>query len=250
MQLIKPIILVIGAALLACESDTDSENGDSVGQGGSMTRFAVYEEYLYVVDHSTLNIFNIHDDSFEKVGEVPVDGTLETIFASNGYLYLGAMDGMYIFSLEQRAEPSFLFRYAHIISCDPVFVQANRAFVTLSTGASCNRGSNALEIIDITDPYAPVLIQNYPMLSPGGLSVDGNLLFLCEGSNGFKVYDISNEKDIQLLTHLTDFHSYDVIARNGTLIVTGEDGIFQYSYDTVTGALESLSSIPVYRAEL
>ncbi|MEJ7644954.1 MAG: hypothetical protein WKF87_10185 [Chryseolinea sp.] len=250
MRLIKTIIILVSASLLACDDSNSEQNGTATGQGGSMTRFAIQGEYLYVVDQSMLNVFNTQNDIFEKVGEVPVGGGLETIFASNGYLYLGAIDGMYIFSLADPSQPSFQFRYAHIVSCDPVFVQGNRAFVTLSSGTTCNRGANALEIIDITDPYAPVLIQNYSMTSPRGLSVDNNLLFLCEGINGFKVYDISNEQNIQLLTHLTMIHSYDVIARNGLLIITGKDGIFQYSYDRVTGSLVLRSTIPVHRSEL
>jgi len=250
MRLTRIILYLFGCALLACDGESSAENGGFSGQGGSMTRFALYEQHLYVVDRLNLNIFNIGNDTFEKVGQINIGGGLETIFASNGYLYLGAMDGMYIYSLAERSQPSFLFRYQHIVSCDPVFVQGNRAFVTLSNGISCNRGANALEIIDISDPYAPVLVENYPMLSPRGLSVDGNLLFLCEGIHGFKVYDISNEKQIRLITHLTTFHSYDVIARDGIAVITGENGIFQFAYDIVTGSFEPLSSIPVHRPEL
>ena len=250
MRITKTIALLISIALLACDSGSGLETAGATGQGGSMTRFAIYNEYLYVVDQSMLNIFNIRDKTFENVGVMQVGSGLETIFALDGRLYFGAMDGMYIFSLSQPTEPSFLFKYSHIYSCDPVFVQDSRAFVTLSNGSGCNRGLNALEIIDINDPTAPVLIQNYPMLSPRGLSIDDNLLFLCEGDNGFKVYNVSDEGNIQLLTHLTSFKAYDVIARNGVVIITGEDGIFQYRYDTATGALELMSSIPVHRSEV
>lgn len=88
------------------------------------------------------------------------------------------------------------------------------------------------------------------MLSPHGLAVDNNLLFLCEGENGLKVYDISNEEQIELVVHLKDLVAYDLIARNGILIVTGEDGVFQYRFDPGTGALEMLSKIPVSRPEV
>ena len=249
MRSTKLIIFLFAVAALACQDDSGSESL-TTGQGGSMTRFAIHNNYLYVVDHAQLNIFDIHDNSFERVGEVPVNLGLETIATRNEFLYLGANDGMYIYSLADPGAPSFVFKYSHIISCDPVFVQGNRAFVTLRNGGACNRGANALEIIDIANPNDPTLIENYQMQSPHGLSVDNDLLFLCEGDNGFKVFDISDEKNIQLLTHLTSFKAYDVIARNGVLIITGEDGVFQYRYDSVTGALELLSSIPVNRAEV
>jgi len=249
MRLIKVFVLMLMVAIAACEGD--SEMSDSAtGQGGSMTRFAINDNYLYIVDHSDISVFNIKDNTFEQVGKVNAGIGLETIFARGEYLYLGANDAMYIYSLAQPEAPQFIFRYAHIVSCDPVVVQGNRAYVTLRGGNLCNRGTNALEIIDISNPYEPTLISNNPMQSPHGLAVVDNLLFLCEGDNGLKVFNISNEQQIEQRTHLTDLHAYDVIARDGILVVTGEDGVFQYRYDSATGSLEMLSKIPVNRSEV
>jgi hypothetical protein len=130
-----------------------------------------------------------------------------------------------------------------------VVVQGDRAYVTLRSGTWCNRGANALEIIDISDPYQPVLISNHPMSSPHGLALDGNLLFLCEGTYGLKVFDVTNEQQIQLLEHRDDFFAYDVIARLGVATITGEDGIFQFSYGETPNEITLLSKIPVVRAE-
>jgi hypothetical protein len=103
--------------------------------------------------------------------------------------------------------------------------------------------------LDISNPDNPVLIANYPMLSPHGLGVLGNMLFICEGDAGLRLFDISDENDIHLLAHITDIHAYDVIVRTGNAIVTGEDGIFQYTFSE-QGALTQISKIPVNRAEL
>lgn len=237
------------AAIGACQEDS-SINTSTTGQGGSMTRFAISNNYLYVVNHAQINVFHIQGTTFQNVGEVDVSSGLETIFARGEYLYLGAVDAMYIYSLANPEVPAFVFRYSHVIACDPVVVQGNRAYVTLRNGSFCNRGSNALEIIDISNPTAPQLIGNYPMQSPHGLAVDNNLLFLCEGENGLKVYDISNELQIELAVQIPEIYAYDVIARNGVLTVTGEDGVFQYRYNAGTGILEMLSKIPVSRSEL
>ena len=88
------------------------------------------------------------------------------------------------------------------------------------------------------------------MVSPHGLAVDGNFLFLCEGTNGLKLYNISNEQQIELVAQLTDLHAFDVIVRNGVAIVTGEDGVFQYRYNQDLGTLEMISKIPVSRSEV
>jgi hypothetical protein len=238
------------AVAVSCDYDSaaSADNFSGTGQGGSMTRFAISGNYMYVVDNSSIKVFSIGEGKFAQVRDVAIAFGMETIFARGEYLYLGANDGMYIFSIADPESPSFVFRYAHIISCDPVVVQGNRAYVTLRSGSMCNRGANALEIIDITDPYHPTLIANYPMQSPHGLGVDGSLLFICEGEFGLKVFDIGNERDLELISHKEGFFAYDVIARQGLATVTGEDGIFQFSYNE-NGGISLMSKIPVIRGE-
>jgi len=216
-----------------------------------MTRFAINGNYLYVLNNSSIQVFTILNTGFSHVRDVNASFGMETIFARGDYLYLGANDGMYIYSIADPASPSFIFRYAHIVSCDPVFVQGDRAYVTLHNSLECNRGVNMLDIIDISNPYNPTLIKSYPMNSPLGLSVENNVLFLCEGEFGFKVFDVSEALDIKLLAELSDFHAYDVIVRQGLITITGEDGIFQYQYNNAgSPELQLLSKIPVDRTEL
>lgn len=245
-KLIIPVFLI--ALVAGCENDSLTQGSGGTGQGGSMTRFAISGSHLYLVDHSNIKVFDIGGGKFGHVRDFPVGRGMETIFANNDYLYLGANDAMYIYSIKDPAKPAFVFRYQHIVSCDPVVVQGNRAYVTMRGGSFCNRGVNALEIIDISDPYEPVLIKNYPMSSPHGLGVDGSLLFLCEGAAGFKVFDITNENEIALIGHKDDFFAYDVIAKQGLATVTGEDGIFQFSYEAGKG-ITLLGSIPVERPD-
>ncbi len=249
MLRINKLSLYVVAALMmlfSCSEDLMMA-GESTGQGGSMTRFAINGNYMYIVSQNAINVFDIHDGTFEKINTISVDFGLETIFARGEYLYLGANDAMYIYGLSDPEAPSFIFRYAHIFSCDPVVVQGDRAYVTLRGGGRCSRDISLLEIIDITNRHNPMLIASYPMTSPYGLGVDGKLLFLCEGEAGLKIYDITVETNIALISSITDKHAYDVIPRNGLLQMTGEDGIFQYQYDQ-TGAMNLLSTIPVIGA--
>lgn len=253
MRYVKIYFLIfIFAAIVSCESDmsNDTFSESQTGQGGSMTRFAISGNHMYIVDNSSVKVYTIGEGKFEAGEEVSVGFGMETIFCKGEYLYLGARDAMYIYTIANPEHPTFVFRYQHIVSCDPVVVQGNRAYVTLRSGNSCNRGSNSLEILDISNPYEPKLIQNYPMESPHGLGVENSLLFLCEGEHGLKVYDLTNEHDIKLLAHRTDFFAYDVIARQGLATVTGEDGIFQFSYLPSGSDLELISKIPVTRVEL
>jgi hypothetical protein len=215
-----------------------------------MARFAIQNDFLYVANNQTVEVFSIGGNDFTKLGAVSVGFGLETIFARGEYLYLGANDAMYIYSISNPSAPAFVFRYSHIESCDPVVVQGDRAYVTLRSGTMCNRGVNALEIIDISDPYNPQLLANYPMISPHGLGVSGPYLFLCEGEAGLKVFDITDEKNISELVFRTDFFAYDVIATPDKITVTGEDGIFQFAYPHGEEFLKLLSKIPVDRDQL
>jgi len=234
----------------ACtQSDTNGVSG-ATGQGGSLARFAIKDHYMYVVTHNSLNVYDISINNFKELSKVNIEFGLETIFAKGDYLYLGGRDAMYIYSITTPSLPSFIFRYSHITSCDPVVVHGNKAYVTLRSGTSCNLGSNALEIIDITNPLAPVLIANYPMTSPGGLGIDGNCLFICEGEHGLKMFNVENPLDIKIIKEITHVNAYDVIVGNGLLKLTGEDGIFQYEYDCSAQEINLLSKIPVVREVL
>jgi hypothetical protein len=238
------------ACLFSCSDDASSgmDSLSGSGQGGSMTRFAIYEQYLYVLDNSAINVYDISEHKFAALGQVDVGQGMETIFAQGQYLYLGANNGMYIYSISNPELPVFTFRYEHIMACDPVVVQGNIAYVTMRNGTSCGGAINALDIIDITDRYNPNLIATHQMQNPHGLAVAGTTLFLCEGEFGLKVFDISDHHNIKLTTHVETVHAYDVIARSGILTMTGDDGIFQYSYES--GDLLLKSKIPVTRTEL
>lgn len=247
MRLTRPVLTLLWLCLvMGCAEDGANylNVGGGQGQGGSLTRFAINGNYLYIASQTTLSVYNIGSNTdFEMLKTINVGFGLETISTRGAYLYLGAQDAMYIYSISNPENPQFIFRYSHIVSCDPVVVEGNRAYVTLSSGSFCNRGTNALEIIDISNPNNPVLLANYPMNAPLGLGIRDNILFVCEQSFGFKVFDVSNATNIKLLHQINDVHSYDVILHNQLATLTGDDGIYQYVYDK--DALELLSIIPV-----
>ncbi len=239
-------LVCIITCLVACSEDS-SVGGES-GMGGSLTRFAISYPYLYVATGSNISVYSVAENDFQAITELPIGFGLETIQVSGNFLYLGARDAMYIYSIANRASPQFVFRYSHIVSCDPVVVQGNRAYVTLKSGNPCNFGVNTLEIIDITDPYNPTLLTQYNMTSPGGLGISGECLFVCEGVHGLKMFNVANDK-ITLLTSLDDVNAYDVIVQPDHVTLTGEDGIFQYHYSCDNPSIALISKIPVLRVE-
>jgi hypothetical protein len=139
---------------------------------------------------------------------------------------------MHILDISDPASPSKISTYEHIRSCDPVVVDDQYAYVTLRSGTFCQGFSNQLEVIDISDLTAPILLQTYPMTNPHGLGVDGNTLFICDGSDGLKAFDISDINTISqhMLFQDKTINAVDVIPLNSVLMMIGADGIFQYDY--------------------
>ena len=153
---------------------------------------------------------------------------------------------MYIYDNAQPESPTYISSFFHATSCDPVVANDSMAYVTLRTGTTCQGVQNQLDVVNIRDVYSPTLAATYAMENPHGLGIDGRTMFLCEGEHGLKVFDITNTHaiDQRLIAHFTDIHAFDVIPLNGTLIVIGDDGIYQYDYTDLTN-IRLLSKLTV-----
>ncbi len=204
------------------------------GTGGSMARFMLNEDYLYVIAVpirlKTVDITS--PDNMAVIDSIDVPRNMETLFRLQNNLFIGTTTGMLIFDLVNPKKPSQISSYDHIRACDPVVVDGQYAYVTLRTGNMCNNGQNLLEVIDISSITNPYLVKSYPMFNPHGLGTDGNLLFVCDGAAGLKIYNKSNPLAIitSQIAHYPDFDTYDVIPMNGILMLVGKGGIYQYDY--------------------
>jgi hypothetical protein len=239
-------ILVLMVFIYACKGDSVAMDGAAnVGRGGSTARFTIANDYLYIVDNQFLKVFRITEpENPVFIKRVALNTVVETIFPFEGHLLVGTQTGMFIFSISNPENPARVAVYSHIVSCDPVVAEGNYAYVTLRSGTNCNRGINALDVIDIRDMSKPLLLKSYPMQNPHGLGVDGSLLFVTEGDYGLKVFDKTNPNDIKLIKTFSDFTAFDVIPDANVLIITGKQGIYQYSYNAQQ-ELKLLSKIPI-----
>ena len=80
------------------------------------------------------------------------------------------------------------------------------------------------------------------MSSPHGLAKDGDLLFICEGKDGLKLFDASDPSSIKLKKHLTGMETFDVIAWNKKILLVTSEGLYQYKYDEA-GNMQMLSKM-------
>ncbi len=216
------------------KAETNGNWTGGAGVGGSMARFMLNEEYLYVIAiPSRLKTVDVASASqMSIIDSVDVPRNMETLFRLGNNLFVGTTTGLLIFDLVNPQKPNQISSYDHITACDPVVVDGQYAYVTLRTGTMCTNGQNLLEVIDISSVTNPYLVKSYPMFNPHGLGVDGNLLFVCDGAAGLKIYDKTDPLEIitHQVAHYPDFNTYDVIPLNDILMLVGEGGIYQYDY--------------------
>lgn len=231
---------------------TENNAALAIGKGGSETRFALNENYLYIARGNALTPVDLTQASNPVVKE-PVGYTgypdFETVYAYQGFLYVGTSDGVLILNNTiSPATPYFVSLAERTVKgCDPVVVQNNFMFSTVRTGTVCNQfGQSALFIHDVTDKTAPRPEFNKILEQPKGLGIDGNLLFICQGDKGMAVYNWDeSSKKLSYLYQKIDLYAFDVITGNNTLIVAADNGLYLYDY-TDPNNIKRLSKVASY----
>lgn len=219
---------------------------NDVGIGGSTARFTMAAGHLYTVNHSDLSVFGLGDDGSAKLANrVAVGWDIETIYPFLNNLFIGSMNGMYIYNIDEPTAPRQMSVFEHVRACDPVVTDGRFAYVTLRDGTECQGFNNQLDVVDVANLEKPSLVKTYPMHHPIGLSIVDGLLFICEDDQGLKIFDATDVKaiDQHLLNHDRRFQATDVIVLPDPklAIVTGTDGIYQLDYTDPTN-LKILSS--------
>lgn len=221
------------------------------GVAGSMASFAIFDCYLYTIDQSRINIFDLRNGTDPLfVNNFWAGSGIETLFPYKDKLFIGSQSGMFIYDNADPVNPQRLGTFTHARACDPVVVNDKYAFVTLRDGTWCEGFDNQLDVVDITDLLNPKHVKTYPMDNPHGLSLNGDELYLCDGASGLKVFNVEDVEaiDENQIDHIEGIDTYDAIALSGknVLLVIGGDGFYQYDI-TDPQNLKELSLIPVER---
>lgn len=215
------------------------QGGGNTGTAGSMARFALKGNALYCINNGyQLKIFDIGTHEIKKTDSIDALWNIETLFVYNDNLFIGSNNGMYIYDVSETKHPVLISQYSHVTSCDPVIVNDTHAFITLRTGNSCFGNVNELHIVSLENLEQPELLISYEMYNPHGLGLDDNILFICDGDQGLKIYNAADVMNIELIKHFENIQAFDVIPFNNILIMTGENGIVQYDYSDINNIVE------------
>ena len=203
----------------------------TTGTGGSLARFQIVDNYLYTVGNYEMAIFNIQNLAEPVLSNTQYAGwNIETMFQAEGYLYLGSTNGMYIYNLVNPSSPEFVSDFTHWEGCDPVVVDGDYAYLTLRGGNLCGQLESVLEVIDISDKTNPTLAARYNLENPYGLGIKNNMLYVCDGTAGLKLFERETSEDLILVNSLKDIQAKDVIPLEKSLIMIGEKTLYQYEY--------------------
>jgi hypothetical protein len=220
-----------------CQKDSSGVSikggNTTVGQGGSLARFAIVGNYLYSVDKSRLKVFDITaPDNPVLKSTQDVGFAIETIFPFKDKLFIGSTSQVYIFSISDPANPKKLSSAISpqvLRRCDPVVAKDTVAFATLRTNGPCGGTQSILAVYDIKDITNPVQITTYPVGEPYGLGYSGDVLYVCDRQYGLLLFDITQPyKPVRININIKDGLYIDVIPYQNTLICWVTSGIILY----------------------
>ena len=239
--------LIIGLSSCGQEDLGASKAASETGVAGSLARFSVVGNYMYVLNSFSIKWYDVSTANNPiYVGTKEIGNGIETIFPFAGKLFIGSQQGMFIYNIKSNGEPEYISEYTHIQNCDPVTTNGQYAFVTLRSGGDCRVGfsNNQLDILDVSDVLNPQLISSWDLVHPRGVGVDGNTLFVCDSEAGLKIYDVQDPLNIQLIKHFENITTYDVIPLNGLLLVIGPSNIYQFDYSDLNN-IKKVSELPI-----
>lgn len=229
----------------AMTNSSGGSSGGSTGVNGSMSRFGLYKDYLYVVLNDYMSIFNLAGDKPEKAVEnMYIGGSVETIFSYKDCMFMGTPTGMMIYSVADPLKPEYQSMMWHVYGCDPVVIENDIAYVTVHSGNNCGQNFNELIILNVKDVKNPQPIVSYTMTKPKGLGIDNGTLFLCD--DGLKIYNAEDPQTLMAnrLAHYSGMEGYDVIPHDNVLMMIADDGIYQYDYSNLK-EIKQLSKLAV-----
>ena len=227
--------IIIAFSFLYCSKDSSGNfaGGAPSGQGGSLARFAIVNDYLYAVDEENLSVFSISDPaSPQLLRTIKVGFEIETIFPFKDKLFIGSTSVVHIFSITDPAKPAKLSQAISptvLRRCDPVVAKDNVAYATLRVNGACGGVQSILACYDISDIANPVQKGTFNVTEPYGLGYKGDVLYVCDKNVGLRVFDISNAySPVQIKTMRESDWYIDVIPYNDVLICWTATGAVLY----------------------
>ncbi len=192
-----------------------------------------YENYMYIADGSSIQIFNISDPKRPKFVNIFTDFNdprrVNGISISGDRLYTAAGAGwIYVLNISDPVNPKKSYQLDYLGSSNDVAVNGEYMFV-----ADTNTGLLVFDIYNKRDPWLTgmfyILRSNVSgsLQGWGGMSVEvsGKYAFLSGDYNkGFYIIDISNKSAPREVYHSAGKNVYDIAVSGNDVFLARADG--------------------------
>lgn len=212
--------------------------GNSNGTSGTVNRVTVAHDRVYIINRTDLAILNNEGSQLQKVdNNFSFFGwDMETVFPYEDKLFIGSRSSMDIYDVTDADQPQHVYNFQHATSCDPVLADQEAAYVTLRTAdfSPCPGDINALVTLDITELNRPTQTSEVTMESPYGMTLIGDKLYVAEGEQGLKIFDVSDRHNPTILETVRDVQAYDILAhptKENLILVATPQGLSQFEVD-------------------
>ena len=220
---------ILSIIIASCEKNNSASlESASTGKGGSLARFTIAANHLYLADWNTLEVYDIGAGTAMKKNSINVGFGVETIFPYTDKLFIGSMDGMYIYSISNPDKPVKLGAALHVRTCDPVVADDKYSYVTLRGSGRCGAAQDGLYIYDIKDIMNPKQLSLLPMQSPFGLGLVDSVVFVCRSTLGLTAVNVKDRSKPKEMYTMKDATYIDVIPYDKLLICYVSTGILLY----------------------
>ncbi len=236
-KILWPMAALIALFMVACQRESLTTVAP-VGGSGSITRFATYQNYMYVLNMNAIQTFSLADPAKPAlVHTLTTDYGLETVTVFDGALFIGATDALYIVGIDDPAAPVLLSKTDRLSvlggGCDPVAVKGDAAYSTVTVVPNiCGTasGRSALVVYNVVDRLRPVEETSIEMLRPRGLGYSGDFLFVCdETRNQVVIFDIKERfKPVETLFNIDIESPRDLIVYDNRLFVSTTSNFIVY----------------------
>jgi hypothetical protein len=225
------LITAIVLTGITCSKQSASYSSPGGGAGGSLARFAISGNYLYMVDKSNLKVYSIADPANPVLKNTTTVGfEIETIYPFKDKLFIGSASVVHIFSVDDPEHPQKLSTAISpqvLRRCDPVVAKDTVAYATLRTNGACGGVQSIVAVYDIRDITHPVQKMTYPVNEPYGLGYADTALYVCDKER-LLVFDIKSAYNMQLVKSINGDEYMDVIPYGNTLICWVKQGVVLY----------------------
>ncbi len=219
------VTLMIATSCTKSSDSAASASSSSNSANGSLTRFITVGNYLYMVDNSSLKTYSIAAPATPVFkASANVGFAIETIFPYQDKLFIGSSSAMYIYSISNPENPTFVSQVAYFVrGRDPIVAVDSVAY---STVRNVNFPGGVLNVFNIKNISQPINVRSVNLQNPYGLGLKDSALYVCEAQTGIRIFNIKNTYqpvERRLFTNSETY--YDVIVQGNMLVCYIKGGV-------------------------